>query len=89
MQGQSERASHISSEMDSLGETVNRVHDLTQKLTERLSGILRPAVPRPSTVEEAKENQPIAPLAEELQHNRKELLLAEQKLEDLLNRIEL
>lgn len=89
MQGQSERTSHISSEMDSLGGTINHVYDLTQRLVERLSGILRPAIPGPPTVGETNEKQPMAPLAEELQSNRTELLLAEQKLEDLLNRIEL
>lgn len=83
------RQAQINEALRELSRCAQEVEQLSQSLTERLCGVLRPCPPAPGTMAKEQPRELKAPLADSLDVVSTTLSAANSRLQDLLQRLEI
>ena len=83
------RVSHVEVQIDQLGNAIEAALGIKSGLEARLSCILRSEPPIVEGLEKEKGIQPLVPLAEHLADLNRKMIILNQRLDSILNRIEL
>ena len=86
MAGAVKKASHTENAMLIQDKAILNLHSLIGTLTERLSSILRGETPQ---TEKGKEDETLVPLADKIRENARSIESANERIENIINRLEL